>query len=610
MTETKRDAPPKRAAEIKTQNSERTLFLNGKPIAPALRDVKAGNKIKTAGNPGLYRLRNVGLGWTASQSFDYSEMDARAEALLAADSDAHFLLEINVDAPDWWLAANPAEQAAFCLPPVEGKPSKDAASWASAKWRNETNRALMQLVRHVKNAKWSERAVGYQIAAGEGGAWRHPQADRLPDIGPRMTERFVQFAQTKYRRNEGVLRKEWFDAKIQFQRITCPTARDRDQAFYGAFRNPLRSRRLLDYYECFATAQNDAALLFSETVKKTTEGAALVGLAYAAFSGGDSPAEDGTLYPDAVLDSADVDFFIKPEPLEKFPFLPLASLSLRGKYVFNAEKNPIPGKSFVPADFGIVADFAALSYLRPAERWAADAALSGQLRELERGGVAYDLYALADVFHDKLPNHKVWIFPNAYYLSEAERRRIDARFKRSEQTAVFLWGVGLCGETGINAEFGQRLCSQKLRVESNESNLRVRHASEKDPIMADQRPKAHFGMERAAAPTVTVSDKSTVRLGANADNKTNFAVMRFPQWTSVYCGAAPLPASIAKNLVVVEPAPEKSDSQSANKNAQDAAIGGEDAAENLREASETLQDAASAVPAKGKKRRKVVLEEE
>ena len=555
MTETKRDALPKRAAEIKTQNSERTLFLNGKPTAPALRDVKAGNKVKTAGNPGLYRLRNVGLGWTAAQSFDYAEMDGRIEALLTADSDAHFLLEINVDAPDWWLAANPAEQAAFCLPAPDDSKASDAASWASAKWRNETNRALTQLVRHVRNAKWSERCAGYQIAAGEGGAWRHPQADRLPDIGPRMTERFIQFAQEKYRRNEGVLRKEWFDAKIQFQRIACPSAREREQAFYGAFRNPLRSRRLLDYYECFASAQNDAALLFCETVKKTTEGAALAGLAYAAFPGYDTPAEDGTQYPDAVMDSEFVDFFLAPERPNKFPYLPMASLALRGKFVFNAEKNPLPGKAFVPAPVAVVADFAALSYLRPAELWAAEAALGGQLRELERGGVAYDLYALSDIFHAQTPNHKVWIFPNAYYLSEAERRRIDARIKRSEQTAIFFWGVGLCGETGINAEFGQRLCGQKLRLEANESNLRVRNANESDAIMENQKLKASFGSERAAAPTVTVSDKSIVRLGANADNKTNFSVMRFPQWTSVYCGAAPLPASVVQNLFV--PMPEK-----------------------------------------------------
>ena len=520
-----------------------------------MRDVKAGNKIKTAGSPGLYRLRGVGLGWTAAQSFDYTEMDGRIEALLEADRDAYFLLEVYVDAPEWWLAANPAEQAGFCLPAPEGSKEKDVASWASAKWRNETNRALMQLVRHAKNAKYSERIAGYQIAAGEGGAWRHPQADRLPDIGPRMTERYIQFAQEKYRRNEGVLRKEWFDAKIQFQRITCPTARDRDQAFYGAFRNPLRSRRLLDYYECFAGAQNDAALLFCETVKKTTEGAALVGLAYAAFPGYDTPAEDGTLYPDAVMDSPEVDFFLTPEHPNRFPYLPLAGLALRGKFVFNAEKNPLPGKTFVPAPIAIVADFAALTYLRPAERWAAEAALGGQIRELESGGIAYDLYALADIFHAQLPNYKVWFFPNAYYLSEAERRRIDARIKRSEQTAVFLWGVGLCGETGINAEFGQRLYGQKMRLESNESNLRVRHASEKDPIMIDQKPKGHFGAERAASPTATVSDKSIVRLGANADNKTNFSVMRYPQWTSVYCGAAPVPASILKTLFAV-PEPE------------------------------------------------------
>ena len=558
MTETKRNAPPKRAAEIRPYSGERTLFLEGKPASPLLRDLAAGvKKIPALDGSGLYRLRNVALGWTASQSFDYAGVDGQVAALLAADPNALFLLEVVVDAPEWWLAANPAELSAYCLPQTDNlkdAAEKKFASWASSKWRGETARALTQFVRHAMKADWAAHCVGYQIAAGEGGAWRHPQATRLPDIGPRMTERFIQFAQEKYRRNEGVLRKEWFDAKIQFPRITCPTARDREQAFYGAFRNPLRSRRLLDYYECFAAAQNGAALQFCEAVKKTTDGAALVGLAYGAFPGYDSPAEDGTAYPDAVMDSADVDFFVKPDSQDRFPFLPLASFGLRGKFVFNSAKNPVPGKTATSAPVAVVADFATLSYLRPAELWAAEAALGGQLRELERGGVAYDLYALSDIFNAQIPNYKVWIFPNTYYLSEAERRRIDARIKRSEQTAIFLWGVGLCGETGINGEFGQRLYGQKLRVESNAMNLRVRNANEKDPLMLDQKPKGHFGSEQAAAPTVTVSDKSIVRLGANADNKTNFSVMRFPQWTSIYCGAAPVPASIIKTLFA-EPKP-------------------------------------------------------
>ena len=336
--------------KIKSSNNARTLFLEGKAVSPDLRDVNPGKIFApfSEGETGLYRLRKIGMGWTGPQTFNESQIESRVGVLLAADPSACFLLEVSVDAPQWWLDANPAECSAFCLPPEnlkEGAKEPTFASWASAKWRNETGRALSQLLRHAVKAKWSERCVGYQIAAGENGSWRHPQAARLPDIGPRMTERFIQFALEKYRRNEGVLRHEWFDAKIQFQRITCPSAREREQANYGAMRNPTRARRLLDYYECFASAQNSAALQMCEVAKKTTEGAALVGLSYGAFSGYDAPAEDGYGYADAVLDSPDVDFLVAPPANDAFPYLPLASLALRGKFVFNAKAPPRPDES-------------------------------------------------------------------------------------------------------------------------------------------------------------------------------------------------------------------------------------------------------------------------
>ena len=109
------------------------------------------------------------------------------------------MLEVIVDAPAWWRESHSDECAAYCLP----APASSAApiSWASQRWRTEAGNALARLIGHLQRREEGARCLGWQIAAGAEGEWRYPEAGRLPDIGPRMTEQFRAFAREKYRRD-------------------------------------------------------------------------------------------------------------------------------------------------------------------------------------------------------------------------------------------------------------------------------------------------------------------------------------------------------------------------------------------------------------------------
>lgn len=596
-------AEPTRATEFHFQNGVPVFLVDRRPVPPLAADLlpdTTASQIAACASASihLYRVRSCDLGWMGVGKFDYAVLEARLDTLLAADPDARFWLELSVDAPAWWCAANPAECVAYCLPaPPDSAEQHRArppafASWASLRWQNEAGNALARLIQHLRGSTWERAWLGVQLAAGTDGEWRMPQAERLPDTGPRMTEQFRAFAREKYRRNAGLLRRAWDDPRADFERITCPDAGDRRRADRGAFRDPARSRRTLDYYECLSQAQNTAALHFCAVARRASDGHALVGLSYATVCDEETLPEDGHLFPETALDSPDVDFFANAGPADGSAFLRAlpGSLTLRGKFLFHSPRGPQPpllatalaqthdagvilpartpaadlraafhaleGAQRAPAQarrrsgqVAVVVDPAAPIYIAESDAGWLGTALHDQMRELTRLGAPFDVYLPADLAHPQFADHKVTLFLNTFYLSDAERRRLDARIKRSGQTAVWLWAPGIIGEEGITAEAGQRLCGQKLRLENNATSLRVRIVASDDPLTWGFHVGATFGLDHAAAPTLTITDKTSVRLGANTANKTVFGARRTEAWTSVVCGTPLVPAGLLRNIL-------------------------------------------------------------
>jgi len=534
----------------------------------------------------LYRLRGCDLGWNGAGQFDYTQIEARLRALLSADPGAHFWLEVSVDAPAWWRETHPDEGAVYCLPASAS--SVAPVSWASQRWRTEAGNALARLIGHLQQREEGARCLGWQVAAGAEGEWRYPEAERLPDIGPRMTEQFRAFVREKYRRNPELLRRAWDDPRARFEALSCPDAATRRRADRGVFRDPVRSRQVLDYYECLAEVQNAAALHFCRTVRRATEGRALVGLSYAHTFGESVLPEGSHCFPEPVLDSPDVDFFANAGPADGSPYLRAltGSLVLREKRLFSIPRGALSAHVAInlaqtyqagvilpantPADVlraatsalersahasrrrshpvALIADPANLLSIAGAD-WISQTLLGDQMRELARLGSPFDAYLPGDLIRRDYPDHPVTIFLNAFYLSDAERRRVDARVKRSGQTAAWLWTPGILAEEGISPEAGLRLCGQRLRLEDTASSLRTRIVASDDPSIGGFRPGATFGIDRSAAPTVIIPDKASTRLGANTANKTVFAVRRFDQWTSVVYGTLLVPATLLRHLL-------------------------------------------------------------
>ncbi|MBQ3344890.1 MAG: hypothetical protein IJG84_23580 [Kiritimatiellae bacterium] len=65
--------------------------------------------------------------------------------------------------------------------------------------------------------------------------------------------------------------------------------------------------------------------------------------------------------------------------------------------------------------------------------------------ELPTCGVPFDSYELADIADPRLPEYKVYLFPNAFTLSDEMRAKIKERVRRPGKTAIWVYAPGYYG---------------------------------------------------------------------------------------------------------------------------------------------------------------------
>ena len=577
-----------------TGKGQTTVSVGKDKLSPVFADLgigSSGREISESVACGvrLFRLKEVSLGWNGVGEFDDSSLEIRLNLLKASAPEVNFLLQICVDAPEWWLAKHAVECVKYS---VNRADSPNSASFASKVWRSEAGNALGRLLKNLLGSEHGSRLIGVQLTAGNEGEWRPFAPELFPDTGIPMSMQFHRFAEEKYRRNELLLRQGWDDPKVDFRKTHCPTVEERQRGLRGVLRNPKWSKKTFDYYECVAQAQNEAVLHFCKVVRQVSSGKICVGVSYAPAFGIEPFSEDGHAFPEAVLDSPDIDFFALKGTMEGHIRALTGSLALRNKFFLhetpvgsdlpNALESALkqnsgialPVKALEPLKTALSKYSAKLNsvatpqkpsralavFLDPASRRClADPKpgkepldkllLEGQIRELLKTEIPFELYITSDLFLNGFPDYKAYLFLNSFYLSDAERRKIEAKVKRSGQIGIFMWGAGILTEDDITAEAGEKLIGMKQFVEDKETSLRVR-VTAKDPSLGSWLQGRPFGSERALLPVVTIGDREAIRLGMNSADRTTFALRRFEQWTSISCQSSIMPAGIIKTLLI------------------------------------------------------------
>ena len=308
-------------AEIKDHNGSPAIWINGKPVfAMVYSDVgapsiKHAQQFRAAGVH-LYEQYSAGdLGWTASGEQEFGAVDNSIMTLLEGDPDAYFFPRVWLEPPDWWLNSHPDELAKYAAISEDKIDVFTGTRWpsmASEVWKKETGEAFRNHIRHIQKSSYGDRVIGYHICAGIYGEWHYMGSQYLPDTSRPMTDAFRRWLRREYGNDVSALRKAWNDDAVTFENAKVPGEEARFETDFGIFRDPAKSRRVIDYYRCHHEVLTDAINYFAKIVKEESEGRSLVGTFYGYTSNVLWPQEGGHWNLNAVLDSPYVDFLCSP----------------------------------------------------------------------------------------------------------------------------------------------------------------------------------------------------------------------------------------------------------------------------------------------------------
>ncbi len=216
--------------------------------------------------------------------------DPQIRNLLSFNPQAFFLPRIFTTAPEWWVEANPGELCRYASGQTHsyrgGSRVAPRESMASQKYLREIGEAYRKAVRQLLDADYGNRLMGIHVAGGPWGehfhwdAFSHMDKPAASDISEPMRLALVDYLRKKYGNDVEGLRKAWNDDALTFDTVRVPGLEERVETTAGAWRDPAKSRAVMDYFEC----HNDVVVRmidhFCRIVKEESDGRLLTTVFY------------------------------------------------------------------------------------------------------------------------------------------------------------------------------------------------------------------------------------------------------------------------------------------------------------------------------------------
>ncbi len=403
--------------------------------------------------------------WLDEGEYDFQLFDALARALLAASPDGFIFPRIKIDPPPNWCARHPEE--------MEGETSAKTSSQA---WRRLYRRMIADMVAHVEASDYADHVIGYHLGALHCGEWLElgeraarlcttpwscrDDRDPLPPLedtaerrarisdaatavadvcidaarhlkactgGHRLVGAFFGYPWLSHEKMMRVIESgavDFFAAPPHYQETRLPGRSGRSQAFYQA------SYRLHGrvYYE-----ESDFTTWLSLPPKVATSGerphqlGEAIGLVRRSIGACLAGGWENWWF---LLKGNDT--YSAPELMESIRI---------GAREERDTMASAPWTSAEVAVFTSADEYATSQGSHVPEFWRM-CRMRLHLDVLPATGVPFDSYELSDIADPKLPDYKVYVFPNAFTLSEETRSKIKERVRRGGKTAVWIYAPG------------------------------------------------------------------------------------------------------------------------------------------------------------------------
>jgi len=270
--------------KVAIYRGEPALYLNGKPI-PLITYLHYGGETgtlhKQAAGAGLkiytdwFGASTAGnLGQIAPGVYDYGYFDSYFETVLEAVPDAYFLPHIGVTAPAWWQREHPEELCLFS----DG--SRGPSSLFSRRWMEEMAADLKRLIKHLRQAPYADRILGYIFYSGYTAEWQMwaTWQDASDDFSEPALAAFRDWLRRRYKTDEA-LQGAWNlpNATLDSAQIPPHDQQRRDTPF---LRDPARDKPVIDYLEFTSDGVADAIIYFARAAEEACDGQQVVGTYY------------------------------------------------------------------------------------------------------------------------------------------------------------------------------------------------------------------------------------------------------------------------------------------------------------------------------------------
>jgi len=194
--------------------------------------------------------------WTGEGEYDLELLDRRVQELLSVNPDAYIILLVNEDVPAWWLEAHPDEGVVW----DNGERQTNLVSLASRRWQEDTAEVLRVVGRHIREATWGNRVIGWYAVAGYDGQWFQPMQHRPPfafcDYSPMMREYFRDWLRREYDNDAEKWNRAWGTEGMLFENTEIPSRAERTEG-KAYYLNPVKDRAGIDFLRAQARLTDD-----------------------------------------------------------------------------------------------------------------------------------------------------------------------------------------------------------------------------------------------------------------------------------------------------------------------------------------------------------------
>ena len=171
-----------------------------------------------------------------------------------------------------------------------------------------------------------------------------------------------------------------------------------------------------------------------------------------------------------------------------------------------------------------------------------------QREQIARLGAPFDEYLLDDFLDPTMPDYKLYIFLNAFYMTDKERKAIVSKLKKENSSAIWFYAPGYITEKGLSLAAMSKLTGIKFDKSSKRDDSKIKLVSS-NSLLSGYRKTIGMPSGNTLKPLFFTTDNSVEVIGRlKSNNKAAFVVGKNSGFTSYYCSAPVIPAELLRGI--------------------------------------------------------------